>query len=54
MIMSFNIFNIFSKIQKESKDINKKVNNTQFQIEKEHNHQLDEFERAKKRFESHN
>lgn len=52
--MSFNIFNIFSKIQKENKDINKKVNNIQNQIEKEHNHQPNEFEQAKKRFESHN
>lgn len=54
MKMSFNFWNMFSKIQKESKELNKKINNTQIKIEKEHDHQLDEFEKAKKRFESHN
>ena len=48
------MFNLLLQFTKESKDINKKVNNTQSQIEKEHNHQLDVFERARKRFESHN
>lgn len=52
--MTFNFLNVFSKIKKDNQKLNEKVNNTQAKIEREYNHQLDEFEKAKMQFKSHN
>lgn len=52
--MKFNIFHVFSKLQKNYENLNYQVTTKQKNIKKIHNQQLVEFEKAKANFESKN
>lgn len=52
--MKFDIFRVFSKLQKNYDNLNNQVTSKQKKIKKTHNQQLDEFEKAKANFESKN